>query len=421
MFGRTSQSTTKSAGRLKPAALLGVLAVSGLAAWTALAASPAPTITSSPSNPTKATSATFTYTLAGAAGFLCKLDAAAFTTCAKTGASYTGLAPGSHTFQVEAADKNGKASSAASSYSWVIDTTAPGAPAITSGPSGLVNSSSATFAFNGEPGAKFQCALESTAGPVACTSPVAYSGLAQGSHTVYVRQIDAAGNVGAQFASRSWTVDSVAPPAPVIGTKPEDPNGDGIANFDWTDAEPGVTYRCSIENKPPATCTTPFRTIVDVSNDGQHQFAVSAVDDAGNVSTTTYVWKVLKAVNVVVDGDAVGLLYPGGPTRQIALTLHNPNNFAVLVTSIDASVKSSPAGCPAAASATSPANLELQQSNVGHGASPQTVTVAANQNLTLPAGGAIAPTVKLLNYTDRNQDACKNGSFVFNYTATGGK
>jgi len=122
----------------------------------------------------------------------------------------------------------------------------------------------------------------------------------------------------------------------VIGTKPDDPNGDGIANFDWTDAQASVTYRCSIENKAPTSCTSPLRTIVDVSNDGQHQFAVSAVDAAGNTSTTTYTWKVLKAVNVVLEGDAVGLLYPGGPARPIALTLHNPNNFAVVISSITA-------------------------------------------------------------------------------------
>ncbi|HEX8156007.1 MAG TPA: hypothetical protein VF526_01370 [Solirubrobacteraceae bacterium] len=413
MFIRSSQRTTRSARLLKPAALLGVLAVSGWGAWAALAASPAPAITSSPSNPTNATSAAFTYTLSGAANFLCKLDAAPFVTCAKTGISYASLAAGTHTFQVAGADKNAKATSPATSYSWVIDRTAPtAAPAISAGPSGLVNASSATFSFSGETGAKFQCALESTASPAACTSPASYSGLAQGSHTFYVRQIDAAGNVGALFASRSWTIDTVAPPAPVIATKPDDPNGDGIANFDWTDAQASVTYRCSIENKSPTSCTSPLRTIVDVSSDGQHQFAVSAVDAAGNANTTTYTWKVLKAVNVVVDGDAVGLLYPGGPARRIALTLHNPNNFAVVISSITASVSSSPADCPAAT------NLAIGQSNVGTGTSPQTVTVPANQNMAVP--GASAPTIRLLDSAS-NQDACKNASFRLSYLAKGTK
>jgi hypothetical protein len=357
--------------------------------------------------------------MSGAAGFLCKVDSAVFNTCASAGVTYNGLAPGSHTFQVESADKNGKASSSPTSYTWVIDTTPPGAPSITAGPSGLANSTSATFAFTGESGARFQCAVDSTTNPVSCTSPASYSALAQGAHTFYVRQVDAAGNVGTGFASRDWSIDSIAPPAPVLGTKPDDPNGDGIANFDWTDAEAGVTFRCSVENKPSASCVSPFRTILDVSNDGQHQFAVSAVDAAGNVSTTSYTWKVLHAVNIVVDGNATGLLYPGGPARPIALTLHNPNNFPLRISSITATVSSSPTGCPAVP-VTGPANLDLQQSNVGHGASPQTVTVPANQSLTLPVGSAGAPTVRLLN-TSYNQDACKNGSFRFSYSALGTK
>jgi hypothetical protein len=300
---------------------------------------------------------------------------------------------------------------------YTFDTTAPAAaPTISAGPAGLVNSASATFAFSGETGASFQCALDSTTSPAACSNPTSYSGLAQGSHTFYVRQLDAAGNVGTLFASRSWTVDTVPPPAPVIGTKPDDPNGDGIAKFDWTDSESPVAYRCSLENKPSFSCTSPFRTIVDVSNDGQHQFAVSAVDAAGNESTASYTWKVLKGVNVVADGDAVGLLYPGGPTRTIALTLHNPNNFPVTIDTITVTVSasSSPPGCSAAA------NIEIQQSNVGNGPSPQTVTVPANSNLTLPSGTASRPTIRLVD-TGLDQQACKNGSFGLTYLATGSK
>ncbi len=416
MFGRTSQRTTRSARLLKPAALLSVLAVSGFVAWTALAASPAPTITSSPANPTNATSATFTYTLSGAAGFLCKLDTAAFASCAKTGKTYTGLTQGQHTFQVQGADKNNKANSPAASYTWTIDTTPPAAaPTITAGPTGLVNSSSATFSFTGEANAKFQCALESTGSFAACTSPASYSGLSQGAHTFRVRQIDAAGNAGTAVASRSWTVDTIAPPAPVITSKPDDPNGDGIANFTWTDSDASVTFRCSLENKPSTTCASPLRTLVDVSNDGQHQFAVSALDAAGNASTTTYTWKVLKAVNVVVDGDAIGLLYPGAPAQRIALTVHNPNNFPVVMSSITTSVSASPAGCPAGSVGGDPANIAIQQSSVAAG---NTFTVAANQSLPLPA--ALSPAIRLVD-TGRNQDACKNGSFKLTYLATGTK
>jgi hypothetical protein len=120
-------TTAKSARAWIPVALLGVLVLSGWAAWTALATSgpPTPTITSSPANPTNATPAPFTYSSPGAIGFLCKLDtAASFTICLTHGITYSGLAPGSHTFQVRSVDSSGHTSSAAS-YSWVIDSMAP--------------------------------------------------------------------------------------------------------------------------------------------------------------------------------------------------------------------------------------------------------------------------------------------------------
>jgi hypothetical protein len=109
-------------------ALLSVLAVGVWGAFAVFAASapPTPTISASPSvSPTSSQTEAFTYVSSGATSFLCKLDAAAsFTTCANSGITYTNLAPGSHTFQVEAADKNGHTSSAAS-YTWLIDITLP--------------------------------------------------------------------------------------------------------------------------------------------------------------------------------------------------------------------------------------------------------------------------------------------------------
>lgn len=542
-----SERTSRSARRLTLAALLAALGVAGVGTYLAFAAGsppPAPTISATPPNPTNQTSASFTYTDAQAVTkFQCSLDGGAFADCGTTRPStksYSGLAAGSHTFQVRAFQQQGNLTSSATSFSWVVDLTAPTlsgssivrsdanptkatslhwtvtfsepvsnvgtgnfglatsgiggtaptvaaaapsgtaparvwtvtvstagatgtnngsiqlsltskgtirdaagnglggsvpisgqaytfdttaptvAPTITAGPSGLVNSTSATFAFSGETGASFQCALESTASPATCTSPTTYSGLAQGAHTFYVRQLDAAGNVGTVFASRSWSIDSIPPTAPTLTLKPDDPNGDGIANFDWTDSDPSATsFNCSIENGQftacPSTSDHLAHYIVDVSNDGTHQFAVRAYDTAGNFGETDYSWKVLHAVNVVVDGNADGLLYPGGPTRTIALTLHNPNNFPVTIYKITVTVSSSPAGCPAST------NVDLQQSNVGNGSNPQTVTVPANTALTLPSSGAVTrPTISLLNLPS-SQDACKNGTFTLSYLATGSK
>jgi hypothetical protein len=297
---------------------------------------------------------------------------------------------------------------------YTIDRTPPAnAPTITAGPSGLVNSSSATFSFtSSESGVTgFRCQID--AGPLTvCSSPSTFSGLPDGSRTFSVRAADAAGNVGSAAATRTWTIDTVPPPTPVLTVTPDDPNGDGIANFEWTESESPVTFKCQIENLAFATCTSPLRTIVDVSNDGQHQFALRAFDTAGNYSEADYTWKVLHAINVVADGNALGLLYPGGPTREIELTLHNPNNFAVTITLISTSISASPAGCSAST------NVDLQQSTVGNGANPQSVTVPANTNLTLPS--ALRPTIQLLNLP-ASQEACKNGTFTLSYVAKGSK
>src|SRR5207244_6329633 len=110
----------------------------------------------------------------------------------------------------------------------------------------------------------------------ACSNPTTYSGLAQDGHTFAVEAKDAAGNVSAATAPYSWTIDSIPPPGPLLTNLPDDPNGDGIADFTWTESEAGATFKCSIENGPFSNCTSPAHYIVDVSNDGTHQFAVAA-------------------------------------------------------------------------------------------------------------------------------------------------
>jgi hypothetical protein len=295
---------------------------------------------------------------------------------------------------------------------FTIDRTPPAnAPTITSGPSGLVNSSSATFSFSSsESGVTgFRCQID--AGPVTvCSSPATFSGLPDGSRTFRVRAADAAGNVGAAAATRTWTIDTVPPPAPVLTDKPDDPNGDGIADFTWTDAEAGVTFRCSVENGPFAACESPVHYIVNVANDGQHQFALSAIDAAGNVSTTFYSWKVLKGINITLTGNAVGLLAPG-LTRPIALTVHNPNNFPVTVTGVQVTASTTTAGCTAAD------NVLLTQTDITPG---QPLLLPSNGTVTLPAQGHPAPQIFFKN-TLFNQDACKGGSFGLSYVGTGVK
>jgi len=81
-----------------------------------------PSVTGEPAASTTSTTATFTFSGdANTTGFLCSLDGASFASCA-SGVSYTGLATGSHTFQVEATGPGG--TSAPASFTWTI-TSAP--------------------------------------------------------------------------------------------------------------------------------------------------------------------------------------------------------------------------------------------------------------------------------------------------------
>ena len=81
----------------------------------------------------------------------------------------------------------------------------PGAT-INSGPSGVVDSTTAVFGFSSnEVGSTFQCSLD-TAPWEACSSPKEYTGLAQGQHAFEVRAINTAGEAAPTPAEAAWTV-----------------------------------------------------------------------------------------------------------------------------------------------------------------------------------------------------------------------
>jgi Bacterial Ig-like domain/Glycosyl hydrolase family 26 len=82
---------------------------------------------------------------------------------------------------------------------------------VESGPIGVSANTGATFVFSSEPGATFECRLDGGAWD-ACTSPVEYTGLAEGPHSFEVKATGADGDPDDTPASRTWTVDPVAQP-----------------------------------------------------------------------------------------------------------------------------------------------------------------------------------------------------------------
>jgi hypothetical protein len=406
----------------------------------------APTITSSPSSPTNQTSASFSFNSAGATGYLCSLDGSPFAACTSP-KSYPGpLSAGLRTFKVEAT--KGAQTSAATTFTWTIDTTAPtlssvnraagstnptntgpltwtvtfsepvnnvatgnfglttsglsgtpsvqsatavgGAPAsqwtvsvkttgttsnggtiqlnytskgsiqdpagnaistsptvngqaytfdntpppapsINSGPAqgSTVQSTSATLGFtDSEGGVTLLCQLD--VGVLApCNSGSAtYSGLAQGAHTFQVEAKDALGNTS-PVTTRSWTVDTVPPPVPTFTSTPANPSNQTSGSIGFKDSEAGVTFSCSLDGAPPASCISP-KSFSGLAATG-HTFSVTASDAAGNTSSAaTFNWTIDTTPPTVVSINRDGT----SPTK--AANVSWTVTFSEPVTDVDA-------------------------------------------------------------------------------------
>lgn len=99
------------------------------------------------------------------------------------------------------------------------DTTPPDTT-ITDGPPSTTTSKTATFAFTAtEAGSSFACSVDGSA-YAACSSPQTTGTLATGQHVFRVRATDAAGNVDASPAERTWTIESEPAPQPTTNLVP---------------------------------------------------------------------------------------------------------------------------------------------------------------------------------------------------------
>ena len=248
-------------------------------------------IDSGPSGPTNDSTPTFGYSVPGEANpgsFQCTLDSAPLPCAGASSGSFTpgsALSEGPHTFTVRATDAATNQDPDTESRSFTVDTVAPAAPMITSGPPTFTNDSTPTFAFGGETSATFSCAIDGGA-PVACNGGnFTPSSLGEGSHTFQVTQSDAATNASPS-ASRSFTVDTI-PPDTVIGTPPA-PVTDSTPTFDFSSpGSSGVGFRCRIDSGQFAGCSAAGRhTPAAPLASGRHVFEVMAVDPAGNADPT---------------------------------------------------------------------------------------------------------------------------------------
>ncbi|MBX3015935.1 MAG: cadherin-like domain-containing protein [Caldilineaceae bacterium] len=135
----------------------------------------------------------------------------------------------------DSAGRNGAATGSQNVVYVMIDATAP-KTTIASQPTNPTGSNTATFTFSGVDSgnsglASFQCQLDNR-GFAACTSPQSYSGLSLGTHTFQTRAVDNAGNVEANPATYSWSINT---PLPMV-TLSFTPNGQN----GWFTTNPAV-------------------------------------------------------------------------------------------------------------------------------------------------------------------------------------
>jgi hypothetical protein len=228
-----------------------------------------------------------------AATFGCSIDGAAWATCASP--YHFSRGDGSHTFAVRAADAAGNVDPTPAERTWLVDTTAPDTT-ITSGPDAVTQATTATFTFSADEPSTFSCSLDGALG-VACTSPITYTGLAEGEHTFAVRARDAAGNWTPVPTLRTWIVDhsgpvTSAPVASLIRSTNLGPAAIPV-RIDWLagDDPSGVAWyqleQWSFTSKAwiRVALATPTTTSLSqpLALGQKHRFRVRAADLAGNV------------------------------------------------------------------------------------------------------------------------------------------
>lgn len=231
---------------------------------------------------------------------------------------------------------------------------------------------------------------------------------ADGAYTVRVRATDTLGNTTAVASETvaGFRIDTVAPAAPVLADKPDDPTSSTNARFRTTHAEDGVTFECRLDGRP-------FERCGDISNFNnlsidEHCFDARAVDAAGNRGPHAgHCWSIVLKGGFPISG-VVDQPFAPGVTRPLNLVIGNPYNFAIRVTAVDISVGDATGNAQCVGST----NLKVTQPF----STP--VTVPANSSWSLQQLGVAPsswPQLTMPNLAT-NQDACKGVTFSLAFT-----
>ncbi|NDK55866.1 Ig-like domain-containing protein [Pontibacter fetidus] len=211
------------------------------------------------------------------------------------------------------------------------DTQAPETQ-ITAAPPATTTSKTATFSFaSNESGVTYQASLDGAAFAT-IANPATLSNVADGTHTLKVRAVDASGNADTTPATHTWTVDATPPAAPAIVAITEDRGpvtndritSDNTLKLNGT-AEANATVTLNLSGKgtigtvkASTTGTWEYSYEATALTNGTYTFTATATDAMGNTSAAS--------ANFVVTIDQAA------PTVAITTTTASPVNTAFDVT-----------------------------------------------------------------------------------------
>ena len=230
--------------------------------------------------------------------FECSLDGGAWVRCDGGAVSYQNLADGSHTFLVRAVGPDGSVDATPAFHGWRIDQSQPDT-LIVIAPSNPSQSTTASFAFGATVNEiqGYRCALDPANVPPApaafvdCGATMTYPNLSEGSHTLFVYVISAAGVADPTPARHTWVIDLSAPETEIT-SGPASVTSETSASLSYrSPGEPTLTtFRCRIDGGAWTACNGGSRSYEDLT-DGEHVFEVAAVDAGGIVDPTPATWR----------------------------------------------------------------------------------------------------------------------------------
>ncbi|RJS20848.1 hypothetical protein DRW03_19430 [Corallococcus sp. H22C18031201] len=255
------------------------------------------------------------------ARFECRQDGATYEPC--TSPFSFAASDGTHTFFVRAKDLADNVDATPESYTWVVDTVAPSAPVMSvPAPGAELQTPRPALSGKAEPGSRVLIALDGAEVGSALVGDTGEWGFTvanavqDGRHSLEVRAMDGAGNVGVNSAPREFAVDTQAPDTRILAG-PEGRILTTEAAFKFASSEAGASFECKLLGDDFAPCgeETTFGDLTE----GTYTLRVRARDRAGNADAEPALrtWRVYLGGDMRAKGGGISCAAGPGPADTL--------------------------------------------------------------------------------------------------------